>query len=162
MITKAEYTQSFAILAIVDGLEMTVPNDTANRHRIMITEWEAAGNMIVPYESAGIDLVSYAADKRWQKETGGFELSGLHIATDDRSKLMISGARVAAEADPEFTTSWKAADGAFVLLNAGQIIAISNAVLSHVSDCFTIEAQVLSQIDDGTITERAQIDAAFA
>ena len=162
MITKAKYTESGTILAIVDGMEMIVPDDVENRHRIMIAEWEAAGNGIEPYENAGIDLVSYAEDKRWQKETGGFELNGLHIATDDRSKLMISGARVAAEADPEFTTSWKAADGAFVTLNAGQIIAISNAVLSHVSDCFAIEAQVLSHIADGTITGQSQIDAAFA
>lgn len=127
-----------------------------------LRRWDGEKVVVYTPPSAPFDLVSYAADKRWQKETGGFELNGLHIATDDRSKLMLSGARVAAEADPNFTTSWKSADGAFVMLNALQIIAISNAVLSHVSDCFAIEAQVLSQIDDGTITGQSQVDTAFA
>lgn len=107
-------------------------------------------------------LQLYTAEKRWQKETGGFELNGMHIATDDRSKLMLSGVRVAAEADPDFTTQWKAADGAFVSLSAPQLVAISNAVLAHVSMCFALEAQVLSQIADGTITDRSQVDVAFA
>lgn len=107
-------------------------------------------------------LQLYTAEKRWQKETGGFELNGMYIATDDRSKLMLSGARVAAEADPDFTTQWKAADGAFVSLSASQLVAISNAVLAHVSKCFALEAQVLSQIADGTITDRSQVDVAFA
>lgn len=107
-------------------------------------------------------LQLYTAEKRWQKETGGFELNGLYIATDDRSKLMLSGARVAAEADPNFTTQWKTADGAFVSLSAPQLVAISNAVLAHVSMCFALEAQVLSQIADGTISNRTQVDFAFA
>lgn len=107
-------------------------------------------------------LQLYTAEKRWQKETGGFELNGMHIATDDRSKLMLSGVRVAAEAHPDFTTQWKAADGAFVSLSAPQLVAISNAVLAHVSMCFALEAQVLSQIADGTISDRSQVDVAFA
>lgn len=106
-------------------------------------------------------LTLYAADKRWQKETGGFEFNGLHIATDDRSKIMISGARVAAEADQNFTTQWKGADGVFITLDAPMIIAISNAVSSHVSDCFAIEAQVIAQIDNVSITNTDQIDSAF-
>lgn len=107
-------------------------------------------------------LQLYTAEKRWQNETGGFELNGMYIAADDRSKLMLSGARVAAEADPDFTTQWKAADGVFVSLSASQLVAISNAVLAHVSKCFALEAQVLSQIADGTITDRSQVDVAFA
>ena len=107
-------------------------------------------------------LMLYAADKRWQKETGGFEFNGLPIATDDRSKIMISGAREAAKANPDFTTPWVTSTGEIALLDAAAIIAISDAVGAHVNSVFGIYAQVLPQIQDGTITEQAQIDIAFA
>lgn len=107
-------------------------------------------------------LTLYAAQKRWEKETGGIVFGGMVISTDDRSKIMISGARVAAEADPNFTTQWKGADGSFVTLVAAMIVAISNAVSTHVSNCFALEAQVLAQIEAGTITTATEIDAAFA
>ncbi|MBX8811211.1 DUF4376 domain-containing protein [Ochrobactrum sp. MR34] len=108
------------------------------------------------------ELRSLAAQKRWEKEVGGITLSGLVVHTDDRSKIMISGARVAAEADRNFTTQWKGADGSFVTLDAAMIVAISNAVSNHVSNCFALEAQVLAQIEAGTITTATEIDAAFA
>ncbi len=107
-------------------------------------------------------LLDYAAQKRWEKEVGGIEVNGLTVATDDRSKTMISGARVAAMADPAFTTSWKGSDGSFVPLDAAAVIAISDAVLAHVSACFALEAQVLADIDNDLITTQAEVDAAFA
>lgn len=112
-------------------------------------------------EPEPVDLVAYAAEKRWQRETGGFPFGGFHIATDDRSKLMLIGARAAADANIEFTTSWKMPGGIFVALNAPTILAISDAVLAHVAACFAIEEQVLTAIAAGTITTPAEIDAAF-
>ncbi|WP_192798262.1 DUF4376 domain-containing protein [Brucella intermedia] len=110
----------------------------------------------------GLTLAEYAAAKRWEKETGGLVIGGLTVSTDDRSKVMISGARVAAMADPSFATAWKASNGEFVPLNANAVIAISDAVLAHVTGCFAIEAEVLTGIESGIITSPAQIDAAFA
>lgn len=107
-------------------------------------------------------LRDYAANKRWLKETGGIEINGLTVATDDRSKTMISGARVAAQNDPNFTTQWKGADGSFVTIDAAAVIGISDAVLAHVSNCFATEAQVLAAIEAGAITTVEQVDAAFA
>ena len=49
MIESARYTETGSILAVIDGLQMTVPDDMANRHRQMIAEWEAEGNAIEPY-----------------------------------------------------------------------------------------------------------------
>lgn len=109
-----------------------------------------------------VDLVAYAAAKRWEKENGGINVGGAQIATDDRSKVMISGARVAAENDPDFSTEWKAADGSFVTVNAAMIVAISDAMLAHVSNCFALETRVLAQIEAETITTTEEIDAAFA
>lgn len=109
-----------------------------------------------------VDLEAYAAQKRWEKEVGGIEVNGLTVATDDRSKTMISGARVAAMANPDFTTAWKGSSGEFVPLDASAVVAISDAVLAHVSNCFAIEAQVLADIEAGAITTVEQIDAVFA
>lgn len=49
MISNAKYTKFGSIIAAIDGQEMTVPDDMENRHRIMLADWEAEGNMIEPY-----------------------------------------------------------------------------------------------------------------
>lgn len=125
---------------------------------------EAGNGQVVAYmpPPVPVDLAAYTANKRWQKEVGGIVINGISIATDDRSKMMISGARVAAEADPNFTTQWKAADGTFVTIDAAAVIAISDTMLAHVSNCFAIEAQVLAGIQNETIKTVEDIDAAFA
>lgn len=120
----------------------------------------------IPAEIIGpttkIDLIAYAAQKRWEVETGGIILNGLEVHTDDRSKTLIAGARMGADNNPGFTAQFKSADGTFVMVDAPTVIAISDAVLTHVQNCFAIEDQVLSDIEHGTITTSAQVDAAFA
>lgn len=108
-----------------------------------------------------VDLIAYAAQKRWEKEVGGTEVAGMPIFTDDRSKTLIMGARQAADADPGFTTQWKTAGGTFITLDATMIMAISNAVLAHVAACFVREAAVIAAIEGETITTTAEIDDAF-
>lgn len=102
-------------------------------------------------------LASYNSTKRWEVETGGIILNGINIATDDRSKVMISGARVAAQSNPDFTTEWKTESG-FVTLDASDVIDISDAVLQHVSDCFAKEATIQTMIDNGDVATVEQID----
>lgn len=107
-------------------------------------------------------LSTYAAYKRYAKEIGGITISNIPVATDDRSKQMILGARLAAETDSNWSTSWVAADGSIAPVNAATIIAISDAVQAHVNNCFTTYAVVKADIDSGEITTTAEIDAAFA
>jgi hypothetical protein len=117
----------------------------------------AAVNLVTP-----ASLVAYAADKRWRKEVGGITLAGIPLATDDRSKIMIMGARLAASDDPDWTTVWHGADGQAYPLNAASMIAISNAVEAHVNATFAQFADVRAGIAAGTITTTAEIDAALA
>lgn len=129
------------------------------------TEWAAllaSGIVIQTPQTTASDLIAYAAAARWRKETGGITVSGIQVATDDRSKQMIMGARIAADADPGFTTPWVAADGSIHTVDAAAVIAISNAVLAHVAACFAIYADVKGEIDDETITTFAEIVAAFS
>lgn len=51
MIESARYADSeqALIFAVFDGVEMGVPNVGSNRHRRLLSEWEAEGNEIAPY-----------------------------------------------------------------------------------------------------------------
>lgn len=160
-IESAQFTEDGNILAVIDGTTLAVPDIPENRHRQMIAAWEAQDNTIAPHEAPAVDLAAYTAARRWQKEVGGISVAGVAVATDDRSKMMIMGARLKAAADPGFSTGWKIAGGGFVRLGAAELIAISDAVLAHVDACFAIEAALLSAIAAGTITTTAGIDAAF-
>jgi len=106
-------------------------------------------------------LLEYAATKRWETETGGITVGGISIHTDDRSKLMMTGARLRAENNPDVTEQWNAADGEVYTLTSVQIIALADAVAAHVSACFALFASTRADILSETITEYAQIDTAF-
>ena len=105
-------------------------------------------------------LLAHAAAKRWRVETGGITVAGVAVATDDRAKMMIIGARSAAIADADWTTDWIGADGAIHRLDAAAMIAISDAVQAHVGAAFSAYAAILAAIEAGTITSLAEIDAA--
>ena len=112
---------------------------------------------ILAARSAGPDLKAYAAAKRWDVENGGISVGGVPIATDDRSKTMIMGARIKADADAGYTVRWKTADG-FVTLAASDIVNISDAVLNHIDASFNAEADVFGLIDAGEISTIKEID----
>lgn len=114
-----------------------------------------------PPEPTDTELLAHAADLRWRREVGGLMLGGVPIATDDRSKIMIMGARVAAAANPDWETVWHGADGQTYPLNAAQMIAISVAVEAHVNGTFATFALVKAGIEAGEVTTMAAIDAAF-
>jgi hypothetical protein len=124
----------------------------------------ADGVTVEPYAAPAVDLTSYARSKRWEIENGGITVAGIPVATDDRSKLMITGGRVAAEADPNWMTVWDGADGESYPIDAAAMIAISAAVQAHVNACFVAFATVKAGIaaEPPTVTTTAQIDAAFA
>lgn len=117
---------------------------------------------VVPYEppEPAVDLVAYAANRRWQKEVGGITVAGVPVQTDRSSQAMISGAVALCDKVPDTIIKFKASDG-FVDLDAATMTAIAIAVGQHVQAVFAIEATVRAAIEAGTITTTAQIDAAF-
>ncbi|PJR87880.1 hypothetical protein CN878_19520 [Ochrobactrum sp. 695/2009] len=48
MITSAKFTDYGSIIAVIDGVEMIVPDTMENRHRSMLAAWETEGNVINP------------------------------------------------------------------------------------------------------------------
>jgi len=105
------------------------------------------------------DLVTYAAYKRWQIETGGVKLNGMQIDTSRESQSLITGAWASAQLNPDFMARWKAADGSWLMLAAPQIAAIAAAVSAHVQSCFAAEADIDAQIEAGEIKTIEDIDA---
>lgn len=51
MLDGARYITPSLIEAVIDGEVLLIPDDSTNRHRKMLSEWEAGGNTISPYES---------------------------------------------------------------------------------------------------------------
>jgi hypothetical protein len=136
--------------------------------------WLAAGNWPTPIATmAELEavlaeqyppgtLTTYTWFKRWQKEQGGITLaSGMPIKTDDRAQAKITGAFVAAQELPTVITPWHAADGTVHQLDASQIVAMNNELLTHINNCFAISAEMLAGIEAGTVTTHEEIDAAF-
>lgn len=110
------------------------------------------------------ELLAYAADKRWRVEIGGLVLpSSAAIATDRETQSKLTAACIKASADSGYVVAnWKLGPGIFTALDAGTIIAIGDAVASHVQAAFDAEAAVSAGVlaDPPTITTFAEIETA--
>ena len=102
------------------------------------------------------ELKDYAANKRWEVETGGISFGGQTVTTDDRSKLLIEGAPETI--NPDESTNVKTSTG-WVLLDQATLVLLRDAVRSHVQNCFNSEKAVVDKIEADTITTYAEIDA---
>lgn len=89
------------------------------------------------------------AARRNRALASGLTIGGITVHTDDISQQRIVGAALAASMDPTTTVNWKAADGAFITLDAAQIVAIAIAVREHVQACFNREAEILAALAVG-------------
>lgn len=93
--------------------------------------------------------VSSIAARRWQAETGGIDVAGMHIETDDRSKALITGSAIKAMRSAAYTLNWKTPEG-FIQIPAEQVLAMADAVSDHVQACFNREAELLAALEAGT------------
>ena len=132
---------------------------TVNRKVIALT----ADELAVRNAARQADLLAYVGTARYAREMAGVAApGGFRIATDDRSKLLLAGSRIKAEADPTYSTKWKVSPTDRVDVPASQIIAMSDAVLAFVDACFDADAAACAAILAGTITTRAEVDAFIA
>ena len=135
---------------------------------ISITRWDASlGTQPTPEEIAAAllagpskaQLVAHAADKRWSVETGGVTIAGSRIDTSRDSQSMIAGVYAYITTSGAASVSFKAASG-WVTMDAAMVKAVALAVGAHVQAAFAVEQAVDAQIDAGTVTTTAGIDAA--
>ncbi len=139
-----------------------IPGEGAAAGRLQYPESCAEEILAIDRSDARPGLTAYARDRRWRAEVSGITVAGVPVATDDRSKMMIIGARVAATADPAWRTVWHGSDGQGYPVDAAAMVAISDAVQAHVNATFTTLSAVLSAIEAGEITTQEEIEAAFA
>ena len=110
---------------------------------------DKAAELIARDTKEKAQTAAYIAERRWRNETAGTMLGGIRIETDRTAVAMVTSAALAASLDPEYVVRWKAAEG-FVTLNAAQVLAMAQAIRSHVQACFDREADLLDALDAGT------------
>lgn len=124
-----------------------------------------AGQVVAVEESLvarRAELLASLAERRWQAEIGGIALpDGTRLDTDDRAKLLITGARAAALADPGFATRWKCAGGQWLELDSAQVLAAYAAIFGHVSACFAREAEIAEMVAEAESIAEAESVAAL-
>lgn len=90
-------------------------------------------------DEAKAERLALLADRRWLAQNGGIVLSGVPLPTDDGMQIKITGARLAAEANPAYTVRWKIRPGVFVSFDAAAVIGLSDTIRAHVQGCFDNE-----------------------
>ncbi|NTD85499.1 DUF4376 domain-containing protein [Agrobacterium tumefaciens] len=139
------YTDSGMIRAELEGAELVVPDDMGNRHRQLIAEWEAAGNVIPPFappppEDRAIDA------ERDRRISAGFSFGDVFYQSRPEDRENIAGAATAALAAIMFNGAqsgdfrwhggesdfeWIAADNTTHPLDAQSMFAMGQAAMAH-------------------------------
>ncbi len=117
MIENATYNEMGAIRAVIDGVELTVPDDMANRHRRMIAEWEASGGVIAPYTapSPSTDPHDFPLSPyqfRAMLKIAGIEATIIQAISD----IADPAERAVAEAKLDYALSYQRGDPLFAML----------------------------------------------
>ncbi|WP_209428463.1 DUF4376 domain-containing protein [Pararhodobacter sp. SW119] len=99
--------------------------------------------------AAAVALRERIRQRRDRAMNAGVRVGGRLIHTDDISQQRILGAAVAVMRDPSLVINWKTADGAFVPLDAGAVLAAADAVRAHVQSCYEREAVMLAAFNAG-------------
>lgn len=103
------------------------------------------------------DLKAELARLRMVRENAGAVVAGALVDTTERNRnLMDQAARHAT-----FPLNFKAADGAFVTIDAPTLNALISAVAAHVQASFDAEKTVFDAIEAGTVTTWAELTAAW-
>jgi len=94
------------------------------------------------------DYAQSIARERFRRESTGVLVGGLQIETTRDSQALIASTGLSAVLDPEYRCNFKTVTG-FVEIGSAQIIAIAQAVRSHVQACFDRELTLLRAIEAG-------------
>jgi len=143
------YTESGSIRAIFVGNEneSVVPDDMGNRHRQMIADWEAKGNVIPPYVSAKPNGADVDAE-RDRRIALGFDWNGKHYQSRPEDIQNIDSMALAATSriaqgqvdtgyrwfDPNVDFAWIAADNSLTLMNIEDMMNFAMVAAKWKSD----------------------------
>ena len=103
-------------------------------------------------EKAKSEKKQEIAAARYAAEIAGVTVGGVVVKTDRESQALITGAALKATQDGTYSCTWKAESG-FVTLNAATVLAVADAVRTHVQTCFDAEAAKCAMIDAAQTVE---------
>lgn len=112
-----------------------VNSETGEVEQVDLTPEEIAARTPT-IEQSRADKLADLAERRWRAETGGTTVNGMPVRTDRESTAKITAAYVQAKDNPFFAVRWKVDVGVFITLDAATIIALGDAVTTHVQACF--------------------------
>jgi hypothetical protein len=121
----------------------------------------ALQGVLAPY-SLFVNLEYYTADVRNKKSNGGVVVNGLPFASDPVTMMSLNAAYIYTIDKQTNAFSWKLPDGTFITLDTAGVKDLQSCVAGFGQSCYTCEDEVLTGIEGGTITDRTQVDAAFA
>lgn len=122
---------------------------------------DALQAVIAPY-GLFVDLYYYAASVHSTTASGGIVLNDIPLASDRVTQSAVDAAYSYAQNNVDATYTGKLADGSFVVMDKAQLTDYAMALTAFNQSCNVCESDICDGIDGGTITERAQVDAAFA
>lgn len=153
-------------------VDETDPDFIAANAAMMTTPWprDLAGNqtdaalqeVLAPYHTLFVNLEYYTADVRDKKNNGGVVVNGLPFASDPVTMMSLNAAYIYTIDKASNSFSWKLPDGTFITLDTAGVQALQSCVAGFGQSCYTCEDDTLTAIEAGTITDRTQVDAAFA
>lgn len=93
MIENPRYTQAGTISAIVDGIQMSIPDDMSNRHRREISELGITIEPYVPPAPTGDDVNA----ERQRRIIVGAVINGVHVTGRDEDIVNLTNLALAAQ-----------------------------------------------------------------
>lgn len=146
--------------AVIDGQRLTGSNMemvTSAPYLLVETDPGEIANISELSEAAVLAGAKAAkkaeiAAARYAAEIAGVTVGGFTVRTDRESQALITGAALKATQDATYSCTWKAESG-FVTLNAATVLAVADAVRTHVQTCFDAEYAKCVLIDAATTVE---------
>ena len=127
-------------------------------------DWNSGSITQAPTSQA--ELLAYADQCRTAYRDSGTTATlggvAIPVRTDRMTKNDVVAAVQTSERVVGWSTPWKLANGTYVTIDGAAIVVIADAIDAHWRDAYAKEATAAAGINGGTITTKAEIDAAFA
>lgn len=158
--TGAEFLQAQVVDRLVQAPDET-PTSIMSR---ALASWagEPVPDVVVPELSAEAKtalLMSYVSAKHRSVAYNNVTVNGVIVSTTADGRVDLAGAVQLAQLVPGHVFDWVCVTGP-VQLTAAQVTALGVAVGQWVQAVYAVYGQIVTGINDGTITTTAQIDAA--
>jgi hypothetical protein len=118
-------------------------NDESFEHMLpagsaKLTEAEVDALRAPTFDQVKAQKLNELAAYRYGKETAGVSIGGMTVKTDRESQSMLAGAKVYSDMNESVLIDWKAENG-WVQIDRTVILAVSQAVATHIQACFSRE-----------------------